>query len=144
MIIRLREQIIEQIKQQDRFRSDLQQLQQHHKMDMREREQIEELLNRDLAAAKDEIRNRSSRQFLIDIRFFYVVVLQSIRTDYDRIIGFKKDLEVQLEDCANELRTTKAVANSLTNQLKEKMEQISAEKVENNHLYKILFRCGLG
>ena len=72
MIIRLREQIIEQIKQQDRFRSDLQQLQQHHKMDMREREQIEELLNRDLAAAKDEIRKRSSRQFLIAIRFFFM------------------------------------------------------------------------
>ncbi|CAF0897484.1 unnamed protein product [Adineta ricciae] len=111
LIIRLREQIIEQIKQQDRFRSDLQQLQQHHKTDMREREQIEELLNRDLAAAKDEI-----------------LVLQSIRTEYDRIIGFKKDLEVQLEDCVNELRTTKTMANSLTNQLKEKMEQISAEK----------------
>ncbi|UJR08807.1 hypothetical protein I4U23_013062 [Adineta vaga] len=111
LINRLREQIIEQIKHQDRLRNDLQQINQCHKADIREREQIEELLNRDLTVAKDEI-----------------LVLQSIRTEYDRILGFKKDLELQLEDCANELVNTRTMANSLTNQLKEKMEQLSAEK----------------
>ena len=39
----------------DKLKNDIQQLQRNHKADIREREQIEHLLNRDLNAAKDEI-----------------------------------------------------------------------------------------
>ena len=58
LIIQLREQIIQQIKIQDKLRNDVHHLQYNHKIDIHEREQIEELLNRDLTVAKDEIRKR--------------------------------------------------------------------------------------
>ena len=44
-------------------------------------------------------------------------------------MSLKKDLEKQLEERVNELKTTKTVANSFTNQLKEKLEQITEAKV---------------
>lgn len=55
LINRLREEIIEQIKVQDKLKYDAQQLEQNHKAELREREQIEELLHRDLTEAKDQI-----------------------------------------------------------------------------------------
>ena len=61
--------------------------------------------------------------------FFSLVVLQSLQTEYDRIMSIKKDLEKQLEERLNELKTTKTVVNSFTNQLKEKLEQITEAKV---------------
>jgi hypothetical protein len=45
-------------------------------------------------------------------------------------MNLKKDLEKQLEERVNELKTTKIVANSFTNQLKEKLEQITEAKVK--------------
>ncbi|CAF5222709.1 unnamed protein product, partial [Rotaria magnacalcarata] len=78
---------------------------------MRQREQIEQILTRDLTVAKDEI-----------------LILQSVRSEYERISNLNKDLERQLEECMNELVTTKAVVHSLTNQFKEKIEQLSSEK----------------
>ncbi len=45
-------------------------------------------------------------------------------------MSIKKDLEKKLEERANELKTTKTVANSFTNQLKEKLEQITEAKVK--------------
>jgi chromosome segregation ATPase len=111
LIIKLREQIIQQLKMKEKLKNDIQQLQYNHKADIREREQIEQLLNRDLTAAKDEI-----------------IVLQSLQTEYERIMSIKKDLEKQLEERVNELKTTKTVANSFTNQLKEKLEQITGAK----------------
>jgi hypothetical protein len=49
----------------------------------------------------------------------------------------KKDLEKKLEERANELKTTKTVANSFTNQLKEKLEQITEAKakIEITNIY---------
>jgi chromosome segregation ATPase len=111
LIVKLREQIIQQLKMKEKLKNDIQQLQYNHKADLREREQIEQLLNRDLTSAKDEI-----------------IVLQSLQTEYERIMSLKKDLEKQLEERKNELKTTKIVANSFTNQLKEKLEQITASK----------------
>jgi hypothetical protein len=111
LIIKLRDQIIQQLKIKEKLKNDIQQLQYNHKADLHEREQIEQLLNRDLNAAKDEI-----------------IVLQSLQTEYERIMSLKKDLEKQLEERANELKTTKIVANSFTNQLKEKLEQITGAK----------------
>jgi len=73
LIVKLREQIIQQLKMKEKLKNDIQQLQYNHKADLREREQIEQLLNRDLNAAKDEI-----------------VVLQSIQTEYERIMSLKK------------------------------------------------------
>jgi len=58
-----------------------------------------------------------------------IIVLQSLQTEYERIMNLKRDLEKQLEERANELKTTKTVANSFTNQLKEKLEQITEAKV---------------
>ncbi len=55
MIVKLREQIIQQLKMKEKLKNDIQQLQYNHKADLREREQIEQLLNRDLTSAKDEI-----------------------------------------------------------------------------------------
>jgi hypothetical protein len=63
--------------------------------------------------------------------FRFLVVLQSLQTEYERIMSLKKDLEKQLEERTNELKTTKIVANSFTNQLKEKLEQITGSKVMN-------------
>ncbi len=62
--------------------------------------------------------------------FLFQVVLQSLQTEYERIMSLKKDLEKQLEERVNELKTTKTVANSFTNQLKEKLEQITGAKVK--------------
>jgi hypothetical protein len=46
------------MKIQDKLRNDIQQLQYNHKTDLREREQIEELIFRDFNTAKDQIRKR--------------------------------------------------------------------------------------
>ncbi|CAF0979678.1 unnamed protein product [Adineta steineri] len=111
LIVKLREQIIQQLKMKEKLKNDIQQLQLNHKADINEREQIEQLLNRDLNSAKDEI-----------------IVLQSLQTEYERVMSLKKDLEKQLDERANELKTTKTVANSFTNQLKEKLEQVTDAK----------------
>ena len=69
------------------------------------------------------------------MKFFFrfssssLVVLQSLQTEYERILNLKNELEKQLEERSNELKTTKTVANSFTNQLKEKLEQMSVQKV---------------
>ena len=57
------------------------------------------------------------------------VVLQSLQTEYERVSSLKTDLQKQLDERTNELKTTKTVANSFTNQLKEKIEHVSAAKV---------------
>ena len=44
----------------EKLKNDIQQLQYNHKADIHEREQIEQLLNRDLNAAKDEISKQNS------------------------------------------------------------------------------------
>ncbi|CAM4773316.1 unnamed protein product [Rotaria magnacalcarata] len=111
LIVKLREQIIQQLKMKEKLKNDIQQLQYNHKADLREREQIEQLLNRDLNTAKDEI-----------------IVLQSLQTEYERVMSLKNNLEKQLEERVNELKATKTVANSFTNQLKEKLEQITKAK----------------
>jgi F0F1-type ATP synthase membrane subunit b/b' len=67
--------------------------------------------------------------FISSSFFSRLVVLQSIRSEYEHILKLKTDLERQLEEYTNELLTTKTMASSITNQLKEKLEQISAEKV---------------
>jgi len=113
LIVKLREQIIQQLKIKEKLKTDIQHLQQNHKADIREREQIEHLLNRDFTAAKDEI-----------------IVLQSLQTEYERVLNLKNELEKQLEERLNELKTTKTVANSFTNQLKEKLEQMSGQKTQ--------------
>ena len=61
---------------------------------------------------------------------FSLVVLQSLQTEYERVLSLKNDLEKQLEERVNELKTTKTVANSFTNQLKEKLEQMNAVKTQ--------------
>jgi hypothetical protein len=53
----------------EKLKNDIQQLQYNHKADIHEREQIEQLLNRDLNAAKDEISKRNS---------FYILLLKRI------------------------------------------------------------------
>ncbi|CAF1314435.1 unnamed protein product, partial [Didymodactylos carnosus] len=111
LLQKLREQVINQLKVEHKLRNDLQLLHNNYKADIREREQIENLLNRDLNTAKDEI-----------------IVLQSIQTEYERITGLKNDLEKQLDDKLNELNITKTVATALTNQLKEKLDLLSKTK----------------
>ncbi|CAF0889259.1 unnamed protein product [Rotaria sordida] len=115
LIIQLREQIVQQIKIRDKLRHDIQQLQQNNNADIREREQIEQLLNRDLTAAKDEI-----------------LVLQSVQSEYEHILSLKNELERQVEEYTNELIKTKTVLHSLTNQFKEKIEEMSSEKEKLN------------
>ncbi|CAF4366760.1 unnamed protein product [Adineta steineri] len=90
LISQLREQIIQQIKIQDTLKNDIQQLQHCHETDIQERKEMEELFNRDLTAAKDEI-----------------LALQSLRDEYEHMLNIKKDLEKQLEDRTNELSTIK-------------------------------------
>jgi hypothetical protein len=58
LIQQLRQMIIEQLKIQDKLRNDIQQVVSNYQTDIREREQIEELIHRDLNAAKDQIRKR--------------------------------------------------------------------------------------
>ena len=52
--------MIQQLKMKEKLKNDIQQLQYNHKADIHEREQIEQLLNRDLNAAKDEISKTNS------------------------------------------------------------------------------------
>ena len=47
----------------EKLKNDIQQLKHDHKADIREREQIEQLLNRDLNAAKDEISKKKNKWF---------------------------------------------------------------------------------
>ncbi|CAF1525948.1 unnamed protein product [Adineta steineri] len=115
LITQLREQIIQQIKIQDTLKNDIQQLQHCHETDIQERKEMEELFNRDLTAAKDEI-----------------LALQSLRGEYEYIVNHKKDLEKQLEDRINELSTIKTGTISLTNEFKEKLERINSEKEKLN------------
>ncbi|CAF0779713.1 unnamed protein product [Didymodactylos carnosus] len=111
LLQKLREQLINQLKLEQKLRNDLQLLHNNYQADIREREQIENLLNRDLNTAKDEI-----------------IVLQSIQTEYERITGLKNNLEKQLEHKVIELNTTKTVSTTLTNQLKEKLELLDQTK----------------
>ncbi|CAF2654947.1 unnamed protein product [Rotaria sp. Silwood2] len=113
LIVKLREQIIQQLKMKEKLKNDIQQSQYNHKADLCDREQIEHLLNRDLNSAKDEI-----------------IVLRSLQTEYERVMSLKNNLEKQLDERANELKATKCVANSFTNQLKEKLEQITKAKAQ--------------
>ena len=130
LIVRLREQIIQQLKIKEKLKNDIQQLQLNHKADIRDREQIEHLLNQDLNTAKDEIRSLNIfNSVFLSTDFVILVLLQSLRTEYERILSLKTNLEKQLEERTNELKTTKTVANSFTNQLKEKLEQMSQSKV---------------
>ncbi|CAF0989982.1 unnamed protein product [Adineta steineri] len=115
LITQLREQIIQQIKIQDTLKNDIQQLQHCHETDIQERKEMEELFNRDLTAAKDEI-----------------LALQSLRDEYEHILNIKKDLEKQLEDRTNELLAIKTGTTSLTNEFKEKLERINSEKEKLN------------
>jgi hypothetical protein len=60
----------------EKLKNDIQQLQYNHKADIREREQIEQLLNRDLTAAKDEISNRKNIFFVFEkLNFFFYLKL---------------------------------------------------------------------
>jgi hypothetical protein len=61
--------------------------------------------------------------------FFWIVVLESIRSDYEYVLKLKINLEKKLEEYTNELITIKSGTNSLINHLKEQTEQISLEKV---------------
>ena len=138
MIVKLREQIIQQLKIKEKLKTDIQHLQQNHKADIREREQIEHLLNRDLTVAKDEISEWNGADRQTHRQRNISVVLQSLQTEYERVLNLKNELEKQLEERVNELKMTKTVANSFTNQLKEKLEQMSGQKVRilNAHLSK--------
>jgi hypothetical protein len=64
--------------------------------------------------------------------FFRIVVLESIRSEYERVLKLNISLEKDLEEYTNELITIKSVTNSLINHLKEQTERISLEKV---HLF---------
>lgn len=58
----------------EKLKNDIKQLKYNHKADIREREQIEQLLNRDLNTAKDEISNRNKRICsLIENLFVFLV-----------------------------------------------------------------------
>jgi len=61
--------------------------------------------------------------------FFRVVVLESIRSEYEHVLKLNISLEKDLEEYTNELITIKSVTNSLINHLKEQTERISLEKV---------------
>ena len=64
--------------------------------------------------------------------FSRLVVLQSVQSEYEHILSLKNELERQVEEYTNELIKTKTVLHSLTNQFKEKIEQMSSEKVKQN------------
>lgn len=61
--------------------------------------------------------------------FVWKVSLEYIQREYERVSREKKDLENQISELTDQLITTKAAINSLTNQFKEKFEQLIAEKV---------------
>jgi hypothetical protein len=63
LIQQLREIIIEQLKIQDKLRNDTEQVVSNHQTDIHEREQIEELIHRDLTTAKDQIRKKKKYLF---------------------------------------------------------------------------------
>ena len=67
---------------------------------------------------------------LLLLLLLFSVLLQSLQTEYERVMSLKNNLEKQLEERASELKTTKTVANLFTNQLKEKLEQITRAKVK--------------
>lgn len=72
---------------------------------------------------------RDARRSNIDLHSSSLVTLQSVQREYQQVFSLKNDLEKQLAECQNELNTSKAATNSLTNQLKEQVEQLSREKV---------------
>ena len=77
LIDELREEILQQIKLREKFRDDFEQSEANYKLDLHEREQIEELLNRDLTNAKDEIRKTTKKNETMEkcsfVQLFYKV-----------------------------------------------------------------------
>jgi len=61
--------------------------------------------------------------------FTWIVVLETIQSEYERVLKLNISLKEELEEYANELITIKSDTNSLINHLKEQTEQISLEKV---------------
>ncbi len=61
--------------------------------------------------------------------FIWIVILETIRSEYERVLKLNISLEKELEEYANELITIKSSTNSLINHLKEQTEKISLEKV---------------
>ena len=102
------------MKFQDKLKNDIQQFQYNYRTDLREREQIEELLTRDLNTAKDQI-----------------IVLGSVRSEYEHVLAMKNSLQRELEKCTNEFMTMKGVTNSLIEHFKGQMEKMSLEKVKS-------------
>jgi hypothetical protein len=68
------------------------------------------------------------------IRCLAIVVLESVRSEYERVLKMKNSLQRELEQCTDELITMKAVTNSLIDNLKEQTENISLEKVNKMYL----------
>lgn len=60
LIGKLREEIIQQVKLRDKLNNDLEQQREEHRIDLKEREQIEQMLNKELNAIKDENRKENS------------------------------------------------------------------------------------
>lgn len=60
-----------------------------------------------------------------------LVILETVRTEYEHILKLKMQLEKELDEYTNQLNSTKSVTDSLIYQLKEKTEQLSLEKVFN-------------
>jgi hypothetical protein len=55
----------------EKLKNDIQQLQYNHKADIHEREQIEQLLNRDLNTAKDEISKQQNFSSVFFLKFIF-------------------------------------------------------------------------
>ncbi len=129
LIQQLREVIVEQLKIQDKLRNDTEQVVSNHQTDIREREQIEELFHRDLLAAKDQIRKRKFFVHQIQIGSLAIVILETIRSEYEYMLKMRNNLQRELDERNNELVALRGVTASLIDNLKGQTENISLEKV---------------
>jgi hypothetical protein len=58
-----------------------------------------------------------------------IVVLESVRSEYEHVLKLKSNLEREVQQYKNEILILETATNSVIDHLKEQTEQISLEKV---------------
>ena len=75
------------------------------------------------------VRENFFFDYQIRIGSFAIVVLETVRSEYEHMLKMKSNIQRELEERTNELATLRAVTTSLIDNLKGQTENISLDKV---------------
>jgi len=76
------------------------------------------------------VKNKKHKTFEFKKKFD-LVVLETVRSEYEHVVKLKMQLEKEVEEYTNALNSMKGVTTSLIYQLKETTEKLSLEKVDS-------------